>query len=328
MTMQNLEALAIFVRIAEMGSFTHAAESLGIQKGRASNVVREMEAQLGVRLLHRSTRTVQLTEDGRNFYARARTLLADAEDLGSMFTGSETALGGRLRIDLPTEFARTTVLPALPAFLESYPAIELEISSTDRRVDLVLEGIDCVLRVGGIVDETMVARRLGDLPMVNAASPAYLERRGIPHTLDDLLTQGHRMVHYTPTLGARPFGWEYPDGDGFATLALPGAVSVNNVQAYHSAGLAGLGLIQAGLPSIKPYLANGELIEILPGLRPAPLPVSVVVAHRQNLTRRVRIFIEWLEQILYPDLDRQATVDALSSWGTDVAFNTTRSLSR
>lgn len=304
MTMQNLEALAIFVRIAEMGSFTHAAESLGIQKGRASNVVRQLEARLGVRLLHRSTRTVQLTEDGRDFHARARALLADAEALGSMFTGRDAPLRGRLRIDLPTEFARTTVMPALPTFLESHPEIELEISSTDRRVDLVQEGIDCVLRVGGIVDETLVARHLGDLPLVNAASPAYLARHGNPRTLDDLLAQAHRMVHYTPTLGTRPFGWEYPDGDGFATLALPGVVSVNNVQAYHGAGLAGLGLIQAGLPSLRPYLANGELIEILPGLRPAPLPVSVVVAHRHNLSRRVRIFIEWLEKILQPDLDR------------------------
>lgn len=302
--MHNLETLAIFIRIAEMGSFTHAAESLGIQKGRASNVVRQMEAELGVRLLHRSTRTVQLSEDGRSFYTRARALLADAEDLGSMFTGRNAPLRGRLRIDLPTEFARTTVMPALPAFLERYPGIELEISSTDRRVDLVQEGIDCVLRVGAIVDDTLVARSFDKLPMVNAASPAYLAQRGIPRTLDDLLAQGHRMVHYAPTLGTRPFGWEYPDGDGFASLALPGSVSVNNVQAYHGAGLAGLGMIQAGLNSLKPYLASGELIEVLPDLRPAPLPVSIVVAHRQNLSRRVRVFIEWLEQVLQPDLDR------------------------
>ncbi|MFK3737569.1 LysR family transcriptional regulator [Massilia sp. TN1-12] len=301
--MQHLATLEIFVRIAEMRSFTHAAESLGIQKGRASNVVRQLEAQLGVRLLNRSTRTVQLTEDGRNFYTRASALLAQAEDLGSMFTGRDAPLKGRLRVDLPTEFARIAVIPALPTFLQSYPDIELELSCTDRRVDLLQEGIDCVLRVGGIVDETLVARHLGDLPMVNAASPAYLERHGTPRVLGDLLAQGHRMVHYTPTLGSRPFGWEYPDGDGFAALALPGAVSVNNVQAYHGAGLSGLGLVQAGLPSLRPYLASGELIEILPDLRPAPLPVSVVVAHRQNLSRRVRTFIDWLEQILQPDLE-------------------------
>lgn len=301
--MQNLDALAIFVRIAEMGSFTHAAQSLGIQKGRASNVVRQMEAQLGARLLHRSTRTVQLTEDGRSFYLRARALLADAEDLDAMFAGAEAPLRGRLRIDLPTEFARSAIMPALPGFLEAYPGVALEISSTDRRVDLVQEGMDCVLRVGGIVDETLVARRLGALRMVNAASPAYLAQYGVPHTLDDLLAQGHRMVHYTPALGSRPLGWEYPDGDGHAVLALPGSVSVNNVQTYHGAGLAGLGLIQAGRASLAPFLRSGELVEVLPDLRAASLPVSIVVAHRQNLSRRVRVFIEWLEPLLAPYLD-------------------------
>lgn len=301
--MQNLDALAIFVRIAEMGSFTHAAESLGIQKGRASNVVRQMEAQMGARLLHRSTRTVQLTEDGRSFYIRARALLTEAEDLSSMFAGSEAPLCGRLRVDLPTEFARATIVPALPTFMATYPEVELEISSTDRRVDLIQEGMDCVLRVGGIVDETLVARRLGALRMVNAASPAYLKRYGVPCTLEDLLAQGHRMVHYTPTLGSRPLGWEYPDGDSYAMLALPGSLSVNNVQTYHGAGLAGLGLIQAGLSSLTAFLLNGELIEVLPDFRPEPLPVFIVVAHRQNLSRRVRIFVEWLEQILEPHLD-------------------------
>lgn len=303
-TMRNLEALAIFVRIAEMGSFTHAAESLGIQKGRASNVVRELEARMGVRLLHRSTRTVQLTEDGRRFHARALALLTDAEALGSMFAGSDAPVSGRLRVDLPTEFARSTVMPALPTFMESYPGIELELSSTDRRVDLIQEGMDCVLRVGDIVDETLVARPLGAVRMMNAASPAYLARYGVPNTLEDLLTQGHRMVHYTPTLGSRASGWEYPKGQTYSVLALPGSISVNNVQTYHGAGLAGLGLIQAGLSSLTPFLASGELIEVLPDLRPKSLPVSIVVAHRQNLSRRVRVFIEWLEKILAPYLDR------------------------
>lgn len=302
-TMFNLEALAIFVRIAEMESFTHAALSLGIQKGRASNVVRDLEAQLGARLLHRSTRTVQLTEDGRGFYVRARALLADADALGAMFAGDAAPLGGRLRIDLPTEFARSTILPALPAFMAAWPDIALELSSTDRRVDLVQEGIDCALRVGGIVDDTLVARPLGTLRMVNAASPAYLARHGVPRTLDDLSTQGHRMVHYVSTLGSRPPGWEYPHGDSWAVLPLPGALSVNNVQTYHGAGLAGLGLIQARLSSLAPFLRSGELVEVLPDWRPRSMPVAIVVAHRHNLSRRLRVFIDWLEGVLQPYLE-------------------------
>ena len=194
-------------------------------------------------------------------------------------------------------------MQALPSFMSRHPEVQLEISSTDRRIDLVLEGMDCAVRVGDIVDETLVARRLGVLRMVNVASPAYLKRHGVPHTLDDLITQGHRMIHYTPTLGSRPFGWEYPKDDGYATMELAGALSVNSVQTYHAAGLAGIGLIQAGLSSLSDHLAKGELIEVLADLRPEPLPVSVVVAHRQNMSRRVRGFVEWLEEVLEPYLD-------------------------
>ena len=146
--MQNLEPIRIFIAVAEMGSFTRAADSLGIQKGRASTAVRKLEDDVGVRLLHRTTRSVQLTEDGRVFHARARDLLAEVDDLHAMFAGDRVALRGRLRVDLPSELARTTIVPALPAFMASYPELELEISSTDRQVDLVQEGFDCVLRLG------------------------------------------------------------------------------------------------------------------------------------------------------------------------------------
>jgi DNA-binding transcriptional LysR family regulator len=159
--MQNLEPILIFITVAEMASFTRAADSLGIQKGRASTAVRKLEEDVGVRLLHRTTRSVQLTEDGRVFHARARDLLADVDDLHSMFAGDRVALRGRLRVDLPTEVARTTIVPALPDFMATPPELELELSSTDRQVDLVQEGFDCVLRLGPIRDET-VFRREGE----------------------------------------------------------------------------------------------------------------------------------------------------------------------
>jgi DNA-binding transcriptional LysR family regulator len=187
--MQNLEPILIFITVADMGSFTHAAESLGIQKGSASTAVRKLEEDVGVRLLHRTTRSVQLTEDGRVFHARARDLLADVDDPHSMFASDRVALRGRLRVDLPSELARTTFVPALPAFMATHPELELEVSSTDRQVDLVQEGFDCVLRLGPIRDETLIARPLGKLRMVNAASPAYLARYGVPRSLEDLHRQ-------------------------------------------------------------------------------------------------------------------------------------------
>jgi DNA-binding transcriptional LysR family regulator len=303
--MQNLEPILIFIRVAEMGSFTRAADSLGIQKGRASIAIRRLEDDVGARLLHRTTRSVQLTEDGRAFHARARDLLADADDLHSMFAGDRVALRGRLRVDLPTELGRTTIVPALPDFMAAYPELELEVSSTDRRVDLVQEGFDCVLRLGPIGDETLIARLLGQLRMVNAASPAYLARHGVPQSLEDLRNHRHRTIHYSRTLGAKPYGWEYPRGDGgkYATFPLPGALHVNSVQTYEAAGLAGIGLIQAALSGIRRHLESGALVEILPDFRPEPLDVSLVVAHRRNLSRRVRAFMKWIEEVLAPYLE-------------------------
>jgi DNA-binding transcriptional LysR family regulator len=301
--MQNLEPLLIFITVADMGSFTHAADSLGIQKGRVSTAVRKLEEDLGVRLLHRTTRNVQLTEDGRAFQARARDLLADVDALHSMFAGDRVALRGRLRVDLPTEMARTTIVPALPDFLAAHPELELEVSSTDRQVDLVQEGFDCVLRLGPIGDQTLIARSLGNLRVVNAASPTYLARYGVPRSVGDLKRQKHRTIHFETTLGARSYGWEYPDGEGYATLQLPGALHVNSAQTYEAAALAGLGLIQAPLLGIGRYLESGALVEILPDFGRRSLPVSLVVAHRRNLSRRVRAFMKWIENVLAPHLE-------------------------
>lgn len=301
--MPNLQALLIFARVAEMMSFTRAAESLGIQKGRVSTVIRGLEREVGATLLHRTTRSVQLTEDGRAFYLRARDLLADAQDVESMFVNSGAPLKGRLRVDMPTELAQTVVIPALPELLNANPELELELSSTDRRVDLVQEGFDCVIRIGPLMDDTLIARSLGKLRMINAASPGYLAKYGIPQTLDDLLSQGHQIVHYTPTLGARLAGWEYPQGEDYASLALPGAMQVNNVQTYHAAGLAGIGLIQAGYSALAQHIKSGDLVEILSDLRPEPLAASLVVAHRRNLSQRVRAFMTWLESVLEPYFD-------------------------
>lgn len=301
--MKNLDALMLFCRVAEMMSFTRAAESLGIQKGRVSAVIRQLEADVGATLLHRTTRSVQLTEDGRAFYSRARDLLAEAEALQSMFADKGVPLRGRLRIDMPTVLAQTLFIPALPQLMEAHPDLEIELSSTDRRVDLVQEGFDCVIRLGPVVDDTLIARPMGKLRMINAASPGYLERFGTPQTIEDLLSQGHRMVHYIRNFGSKPDGWEYPVNEGYKTLMLPGMMKVNSVQTYHEAGLAGMGLIQAGYSALAPHLANGTLVEVLPALRPAPLSVSFVVAHRRNLSQRVRAFMQWSEALLKPYLE-------------------------
>jgi DNA-binding transcriptional LysR family regulator len=299
--MNRLDALRVFVRVAEMASFTRAAESLGLTKASASTVLRRLEADIGARLLHRTTRRVTLTQDGQAFYERSKNLLADLDELQSLFQkdGGET-LRGRLRVDMPSGMACEVVIPALPNLLQAHPGLELELGSSDRRVDLVQDGFDCVVRVGPLGDSSLVARPLGSLRQINCASPQYLHRHGVPQTLDDLAHGGHCVVHYVQALGAKPIGWEYPPGSGYAALAMPGAVQVNNVQAYEAACLAGLGMIQApavGL-GLQRHLASGALVEVLPDLHAPPLPLSLVVAHRRGLSRRVRVFMGWLEGVL------------------------------
>ena len=298
--MNQLEAMRIFVRVAEQSSFTRAAESLGLRKTSVSHAVQTLESALGARLLHRTTRRVQLTQDGQAYYERARELLAEFEELETLFQRSAQALRGRLRIDMPSALARQHVLPQLPAFLAAHPHLDVELSSTDRYVDVVREGFDCVVRAGPLADSRLVARRLGAYRIVNCASPAYLARHGTPHALEDLAH--HHLIHYVSTLGARSPGFEYPQGDAYRTLPMAGVLTVNSADAYEHACLAGLGIIQAPAAGVREYLQSGALVQILPQYPPAPMPVSIVYAHRRNLPRRVAAFMDWIALLMQPHL--------------------------
>ncbi|MBK0414034.1 LysR family transcriptional regulator [Chromobacterium haemolyticum] len=298
--MNKLEAMQIFVRVAELSSFTQAADSLGLPKASISVAVKQTEAWLGARLLHRTTRKVQMTQDGQAFYERCKDVLAEMDELQGMFQRGEEALSGRLRVDMPSGVARYQVLPRLDEFLQRHPRLELELSSTDRKVDIVREGFDCVLRVGELSDSSLVARPLGRFRQLNCASPAYLARHGTPAGLEDLAR--HRLVHYVSTLGARPAGWEWRDDSGSHWLAMSGSVIVNNADAYQAACLAGLGLIQAPESGVRHLLDRGELVEVLPEFRAAPMPVTLLYAHRRNLPRRARVFMDWLAEALAPHL--------------------------
>lgn len=287
------ELLRTFVRVTELSSFTQAGEQLGLPRSTVSEQVLALEEQLGTRLLQRTTRRVQATQDGLVFYERSKELLAQLDELHGLFRQAGAQLAGRLRVDMPTVLARKVVLPHLGEFTARHPQLELEVSSTDRRVDLVREGFDCVLRVGAAAEPSLLARRLGSFVQVNLASPDYLRRHGTPQTLEDLA--GHRLVHYVSVLGAPPAGFEYRHGEQTYRLALPGSVTVNNAEAYSAACLGGLGIIQAPRHGVLEYLADGRLVEVLPQFRAPSLPVQLLYAHRR-LPQRVRVFMEWLEQ--------------------------------
>jgi DNA-binding transcriptional LysR family regulator len=296
----ELEAVRIFLKVAELGSFTRAGEQLRLSKTRVSIRVQELEAELGSRLLQRSTRAVRLTPDGEQFLVRARRFAQDADEIASMFQ-APSMLRGLVRVDLPVNFARTLFIPRLPEFLAMHPQLEVAMSTTDRRVDLLREGFDCVLRVGALGDSSLVARRLGVLPLVNAASPGYLALHGTPRTLEDL--SGHTVVHYSQTFGAETPSFEYRQNGGWAERPMRSVVSVNSADAYHAASVAGLGIIQAPRIGLVPFLASGALLEVLPDFPAAPLPVSLLHAHPRNVPRRVRAMLTWLAQLIEPHLD-------------------------
>jgi DNA-binding transcriptional LysR family regulator len=294
--MNTLESMQVFVRVAEQASFTRAAESLGLLKATVSQAVQQLENSLGTRLLHRTTRKVQMTLDGQSYYDRCKELLADVESVQTMFQRSGETIRGRLRVDLPSRLARSYVIPALPEFLRAHPQVEFELSTTDRLVDPIQEGFDCVLRVGAPRDPQLISRPLGQLKFLNVASADYLRRRGTPQSLEDLAQ--HDLIHYATVFGGRVDGFEYPLDGGFKQWPMSGPLVVNSSDAYHAACLAGLGLMQAPEIGVREELARGELVEVLPQFRPEPMPVSLLYAHRRNLPKRVRVFMDWVAGIL------------------------------
>lgn len=258
---------------------------------------------MGVQLLHRTTRRVRLSADGLQFQQRARDLLDDMEELQGMFRRDTSQLKGRLRVDMSSGLARQLVIPHLPGFLARHPGLEMELSGTDRRVDLVREGFDCVLRVGSLDDNTLVARPLGAMQIVNCASPAYLATRGTPRTLADL--HAHALIHYVGTLGQRSPGFEYPDDEGgYRSLPMRGAITVNSGEGYNAAALAGLGIIQVPRLGVRQALAAGTLVEVLPQLAAEPMPVTLLYAQRRHLPHRVTAFMDWVAGVIQPELLR------------------------
>lgn len=211
-----------------------------------------------------------------------------------------SSLGGRVRIDLPIAFARELVIARLPELLAQHPQLELVVSTTDRRVELVREGFDCVMRIGHLDDSALVARRLGVLKMVNCASPSYLRRFGVPRSVADL--GRHQLVHYSLTLGGDEASFEYRDGARWVTRAMRSVVTVNNTDAYFSACVAGLGIIQAPRTGMEEALRQGLLIEVLPELTCEPMPVSLVRARGGGVPKRVRAVMTFLADAMIPAL--------------------------
>jgi len=290
--------MRIFVKVAELQSFTQAAQQLGVPRATATTTVQELEALVQAKLLNRTTRRVELTPEGRAFLDRCTELLTDLEEMESMFQLGSEQIKGRIRVDMASSLARDVVIPRLPELFAKHPGLEVEILGVDRKVDLIREGVDCTIR-GGPVDPGLSAIELnwGEVKIVNVASPAYLSRYGKPKTLDDL--KKHRLVHYVSSFGGKPDGFEYFDGERNRQIAMKSVITVSTIDGYKAAALAGLGICQNPRIGIRDYLKRGELVEILPKYRPrATSHAQVVYPQRRYLAKRVRAFIDWVTPVL------------------------------
>ncbi|MDR6604800.1 DNA-binding transcriptional LysR family regulator [Achromobacter deleyi] len=301
--MDRFDQYRVFAQVADMGSFIKAANALEVPRASVSAAIQQLETQLGVRLLHRTTRQVRLTADGEQLLERVRPLLAEVEDIDQLFHAGQRQVSGRLSIDAPSRVARRLIAPALPGLLRRHPRLELVLSSTDRAIDLVQEGVDCAVRIGALDDSSLVVRPLGHIALINCASPDYLREQGEPRLPDDL-SEGHWSVGYASPKTGRELPWEYLAESGAGQLArVPARVVVNNAENYIACCLAGLGLIQIPRFDVQHLLDAGKLIEVMPGWRPAPMPVSLLYPHRRQRSRRLAVFHDWFAALMQPHLE-------------------------
>lgn len=288
--MDRFEAMRLFVRIVERRSFTQAAADLDLPRSTATEAVQQLETRLGARLLQRTTRQVSPTLDGEAYYQRCLRLLDELEEAESAFRARRPS--GVLRVDVQGALARRFVLPGLPDFLAAYPDLKLQMTEGDRLVDLVREGVDCVLRMGDLSDSAMVARRVALLPEITCAAPAYLARYGAPKAPYHLAD--HRMIGFLQPGTGHPYPLELTVDGKPRQVAVAADVVVNSAENTVAMGLLGLGLIQVPRYRVEEDLAAGRLIEVLADHPPSPTPVSLLYPRSRQLSPRVRVFIDWV----------------------------------
>ncbi len=285
----RFETMRLFVRVVERGSFTRAAADLQIPRSTATEAVQRLERALSVRLLDRTTRHVAPTPDGEAYYGRCVAILADVEEAEGALQGHQPS--GVLRIDAPGTLTRVFLLPHLPEFLKNYPNITLQLGQGERLVDLVREGVDCVIRAGEPGESGMIMRRLADIPEITCASPCYLEQNGVPTSLDNLAN--HQMVGFLSSRTGMTLPLEFQVGDGIRELSLSTQVVANDAETVHQLARLGFGLVQAPRYRFLQDIASGALVEVLPDTRPRPMKLAAYYPQNRQLSPRVRLFLDW-----------------------------------
>lgn len=293
--MKGIQQLIAFAQTARRGSFAAAARDLGGSPSTVAKSVSRLEASLGVKLFHRTTRQVTLTADGERLFGRCERVLAEIDDLQADAAGTRTVPGGTLRVDAPTSYGRRFVMPLLAALQDEHPGLILEVRLQDAVADLVRDGIDFAVRIGHLSDSTLVARRIDAQHLVMVASPRYLQQHGTPTRVEDL--SRHKAVTFRLPTSGRSRPWQLRQGRRQVDLPVPHTVQVGDTEALATAARLGMGLCQIPDYVVQDDLAAGDLVEVLPGLRPAPLPISTVVPSGRLVPPRVRVALAALEAL-------------------------------
>jgi DNA-binding transcriptional LysR family regulator len=285
-----------FARVVEAGTFTRASDSLNMPKATVTKLVQTLEAHLRTRLLNRTTRRVTVTPDGAAYYERVVQLLADLDELDGSMALSQTSPKGRLRIDISGALADLLIIPALVDFHTRYPDIQIDIGISDRPVNLIAENVDCVVRGGEISDQSLIARRIGEISFVTCASPAYLDRYGEPQHPADLDRDHYVVGYFSAESGRR---WPFTFVSGEESIEVPGRyiAAFNDGNSYVEAGVAGLGVVQAPVFMVRKHLDDGSLRRILADWTTEPMPLHVVYPPNRHLSAKLRIFVDWIAEI-------------------------------
>ncbi len=293
--MDRIQAMEVFTRVVDANSFTRAAETLGIPRASVTTIIQNLEAFLGVRLMHRTTRRLSLTPDGAAYYEHCIKIITEIAEADASFQAGNRKPSGALRVHMPSSLGRRIVIPALSTFHQRYPDITLDLGLSDRPVDPVEEGVDCMIRIGPLEDSSMVARRIGMLKRVTCASPSYLARHGEPDGIESLAS--HHAVNFRAAHGGRPVPWVFVIDGKPVEVKMNSLVSVNDSDAYVTCAIEGFGMIQPTLFMVLPYLLDGSLKEVLTAFNPKPKPISIVYPHNRHLSAKVRAFAEWIGEL-------------------------------
>lgn len=305
--MNKLQAMEVFVQVVDAGGFTRAAENMQLPKASVSTLVQSLELALEVKLLNRTTRQVSVTADGAAYYERCLQILSDVREAEESLSKNRASPSGRLRVDVSTSLANDIIIPSLPSFFERYPDIRLDLGCSDRQIDLIEEGVDCAIRGGNLPDSALIARRIGVLHFVTAATPAYLEKHGRPQHPRDLVN--HRCVNYFSSKTGKTLDWDFVRGDESIFIPVPACLAVNDSTAYTVAGLQGLGMVQMASYKVEQLLEAKLLELVLEDWTSAPLPVNVVYPQNRHLSAKVRVFVEWVADLFmtHPRLQLRRT---------------------